>query len=80
MIVSALSVYPAAADLPTGATIGCTLRLVLLLLALMRVLLPRRERTAGSSLDVLASVPHQSLRIARRIFCQWCQALCHLQI
>jgi hypothetical protein len=44
MIVSALSVYPAAADLPTGATIGCTLRLVLLLLALMRVLLPRRER------------------------------------
>jgi zinc/manganese transport system permease protein len=43
-IVSALGVYLSLMlDLPTGATIVCTFGLVLVLLALVRLMLPRRE-------------------------------------
>jgi zinc/manganese transport system permease protein len=44
-VVSALGVYLSLIlDLPTGATIVCTFGLVLILMALVRVMIPRRER------------------------------------
>jgi zinc/manganese transport system permease protein len=43
-VVSALGVYLSLMlDLPTGATIVCTFGLVLILMALVRVLVPRRH-------------------------------------
>ena len=47
-VVSALGVYLSLVlDLPTGATIVCTFGLVLILMALVRVLLPRRIAAMG---------------------------------
>ena len=43
-VVSALGVYLSLKlDLPTGATIVCTFGLVLILMAIVRVLMPRRS-------------------------------------
>jgi zinc/manganese transport system permease protein len=55
-VVSALGVYLSLIlDLPTGATIVCTFGLVLVLMAIVRVLLPRK-RTAMQPSDVRGSV------------------------
>jgi zinc/manganese transport system permease protein len=49
-IVSALGVYLSLTwDLPTGATIVCTFGFVLILMAIVRVLMPRRSPVALSA-------------------------------